>query len=191
VPHSRSAFWSSACCYLRAVSCLPSCSLRVATMRNKTFRCAQGCKNEPTGKLKQCLGEQVGTLPGDCSGDLAIFGHGQPLDKRRRSLQRPKWNKSKQGEICARKAVSTRKPHSNPILRAMNFSPNQGWIRNRPFGNPPNWIIVISWHVGGFPDKVGSVDKHWLCTSVHHMYRMGLLHLLISFLPASYLARGN
>ncbi|KAJ1381036.1 hypothetical protein B484DRAFT_411844, partial [Ochromonadaceae sp. CCMP2298] len=26
-------------------------------MRNKTFRCAQGCKKEPTGKLKQCLGD--------------------------------------------------------------------------------------------------------------------------------------
>jgi hypothetical protein len=52
-------------------------------------------------------------------------------------------------------------------------------------------MIVISWHVGGFPDKVGSVDKHWLCTSIHHMYRMGLLHLLISFPPACYLAKGG
>jgi hypothetical protein len=80
----------------------------------------------------------------------------------------------------------------NPILcEESGISPNQGWIRNRLFGNPPNWIIIISWHVGGFPDKVGSVDKHWLCTSRYHMYRMGVLHLLISFSPASYLAGEN
>jgi hypothetical protein len=99
---------------LRAVSGLPSCSLRAATMRSKNFQCSQGCKKETTGKLKQCLGEQVPEdrfVCGECSGDLAIFG----------DVQRSKWDKSKQGGICARKSFSTRKTHFNPILRVMNF----------------------------------------------------------------------